>query len=224
MFGIVTVVFILALLFLLSYHRFRRSPGSGISGSEGFILKNYFSWLGNRPIALFRIPWLERGEELYRIRIIQRYPPTQRWIFICLGLSASYLILSGFLFALLGLRIFGFFLLLHVVLGGLFAVCLCLAVIFRARYYVWDPENFKGKEGAFNLKTKSGIRKLWQVIFFWIFVASGFVLILTALSQMLPSFSLRTQLVLFEVHRYAALELLLASIAFFYFSVVDERR
>ncbi len=224
MFGIVTVVFVLALLFLLSYHRFRRSSGAGISGSGGFTPKNYFSWLGNRSIALFRIPWLERGEELYRMWIIQRYPPGQRWAFIGLGLSAGYLILSGFLFALLAVRLYGFFLLLHVVLGGLFAVCLCLAVIFRVRYYVWDPEHFEGKKGALNLRTRSGMRKLWQIIFFWVFVASGFVLILTALSQMLPSFSLRTQFVLFEVHRYAALELLLASIAFFYFSVVDEGR
>jgi hypothetical protein len=122
----------------------------------------------------------------------------------------------------LGLRIFGFFLLLHVVLGGLFSVCLCLAVVFRARYYVWDPEDFKGKKGSLNLKTRSGMRKLWQIIFFWVFVASGFALILTALSQMLPSFSLRAQFVLLEVHRYAALGLLLASIAFFYFSVIDE--
>jgi len=224
MFGIFTVVFVLALLFVLSYHRFRSSSASGTKISGGFILKDYSSWLGNRSAVLFKVPWFERGKELYRIWIIQRYPPTQRWIFVCLGLSVSYLILSGFLFALLGLRIYGFFLLLHVVLGGLFAVCLCLAVVFRARYYVWDPEDFEGKKGALNLKTRSGMRKLWQIIFFWVFAASGFVLILTALSQMLPSFSLRTQLVLYEVHRFAALELLLASIAFFYFSVVDEGR
>ncbi len=222
MFVIVTVVLVLALILVLTYHRFHRSPGSGIRGSGGFGLKDYFSWLGNRSTVLFRIAWLERGKELYRMWTIQRYPPRQRWIFICLGLSAGYLILSGFLFALLGMRIYGFFLLLHVVLGGLFAVCLCLAVLFRARYYVWDPEDFEGKKGALNLRTRSGMRKLWQIILFWVFVASGFVLILTALSQMLPSFSLRAQLVLFEIHRYAALELLLASIAFFYFSVVDE--
>jgi hypothetical protein len=121
-------------------------------------------------------------------------------------------------------RIFGIFLLLHVVLGGLFAVCLCLAVVLRARYYVWEPEDFKGKKGALNLQTKSGVRMVWQIIFFWAFVTSGFVLILAALSQMLPSFSLRTQLVLFEIHRYAALGLLLSGIAFFYFSVVEEGR
>jgi hypothetical protein len=74
-----------------------------------------------------------------------------------------------------------------------------------------------------NLKTNAGKRKMWQVILFWIFVASGLVLVLTALFQMLPSFSLRSQLLIFEVHRYAALEILLAGIAFLYFSLVDDR-
>jgi hypothetical protein len=48
------------------------------------------------------------------------------------------------------------------------------------------------------------------------------VLIATALFQMLPSFSLRSQLIIFEVHRYAALEIFLAGIAFVYFSLVDD--
>lgn len=224
MFGIITVVFILALLFVLSLYRVRERPGSDFRGYDGSILKDYFSWLGQRSAALLKVPWIEQVKQLYQIWIIQRYPPAQRWIFICLVLSGIYLILSGFLFALSGVRIFGFFLLLHVALGGLFAVCLCLAVVLRARYYVWDPEDFKGKKGALNLKTKSGVRMLWQIIFFWAFVTSGFVLILAALSQMLPSFSLRTQLVLFEIHRYAALGLLLSGIAFFYFSVFEEER
>jgi len=224
MFGIITVISVLALLFALSYHRFRNSHDSAYKASDGFLLGSYFPWLGSRMIVLFGIPWIKRSEELYDTWFTQRYKPRERWIFICLALSFCYLILSGILFALLGLRLFGLFLLLHVILGGLFAVCLCLAVVLRARYYVWDTEIFKGRKGAMNLKTKPGIRKLWQIILFWIFVASGFVLIITALSQMLPYFSLRTQLVLLEVHRYAALESLLAAIAFFYFSFIDDSR
>ncbi|MDH4219602.1 MAG: hypothetical protein OEY18_05160 [Candidatus Aminicenantes bacterium] len=222
MFGIITVISVLAVLFVLSSHRFRNSPDSTSKVPTEFSLKIYFPWLGSRIMALFRVAWIKRSEEMYNIWFIQRYPPAQRWIFICLALSFCYQILSGIVFALLGLRLFGLFLLLHVTLGGLFAVCLCLAVVLRARYYVWDTENFMGKNGALNLKTKAGIRKLLQVILFWIFVVSGFVLIITALSQMLPSFSLRTQLVLLEVHRYAALESLLAAMAFFYFSLIDD--
>ncbi len=224
MFGILTVITVLALFLVLSSHRFRNSHDSGHEASDGFLLRAYFPWLGSRMIALFRIPWIKRSEELYDRWFTQRYKSRERWIFVCLALSFCYLILSGIVFALLGLRLFGLFLLVHVILGGLFAVCICLAVVLRARYYVWDTENFMGKNGALNLKTKAGIRKLWQVILFWIFFVSGFVLIITALSQMLPYFSLRTQLVLFEVHRYAALESLLAAIAFFYFSFIDDSR
>jgi steroid 5-alpha reductase family enzyme len=95
---------------------------------------------------------------------------------------------------------------------------LCLAVLLRARFYTWNVEDL----APANLKTKAGKRKVWQIVLFWIFVASGLVLIVTALLQMLPQISLRAQLIIFEVHRYAALEILLAGIAFLYFSLVDD--
>jgi hypothetical protein len=224
MFGIIAVFSVLVLLFMLSTYRFHNRQGSDAEGSGGSVLKGYLSWLRHRSGALLKVPWVERARELVQMWIVQRYPPAQRWVFIGLALSGIYLILSGFLFALSGVRIYGLFLLLHVVLGGLFAVCLCLAVILRARWYVWNPEDFQGEKGVLNLQTKLGVRMLWQIIAFWSFVASGFVLILAALSQMLPFFSLRTQLVFFEIHRYAALGLLLSAIAFFYFSVVEEEQ
>ena len=112
----------------------------------------------------------------------------------------------------------GLFLLLHVLLGAIFAICLCLAILLRARFYTWNEEDLV----SMNLKTEGGKRKIWQIVLFWILVASGFVLVVTALFQMLPPFSLRAQLLIFEVHRYAALEILLAGIAFLYFSLVDD--
>ena len=39
---------------------------------------------------------------------------------------------------------------------------------------------------------------------------------------MLPQFSLRAQLLILDIHRYAALEILLAGLAFYYFSLIDE--
>ena len=206
-FVILSLLCLLALLFLLSYHRFRHSP-------EDF----YFLWLQTRIPVFLKTRWLERSKEIYHSWFIQRYPANQRWIYLSLAFSYFYLILSGFLFALLGIRLFGLSLLLHVVLGALFAVCLCLAVVLRARFYAWNAEDF----AAANLKTNAGKRKMWQVILFWIFVASGLVLVSTALFQMLPSFSLRSQLIIFEIHRYAALEIFLAGIAFLYFSLVDD--
>ncbi len=206
-FIIVSAFCLLALFFVLSYHRFRNNQ-----------YNNYFPWLRSRIPIFIKTPWIKRIHEFYQSWFIQRYPDNQRWIYIGLALSYCYLVLSGFIFALISVRLFGLGLLLHVVLGGLFSVCLCLAVLLRARFYTWNVEDL----APANLKTKAGKRKVWQIVLFWIFVASGLVLIVTALFQMLPQFSLRAQLIIFEVHRYAALEILLAGIAFLYFSLVDD--
>jgi len=206
-FVIVSVFCLLSLFFLLSYHRFRHSPED-----------RYFSWLQSRIPIYVKTPWIERSKEFYRSWFIQRYPASQRWIYIGLALGYCYLVLSGFIFALISVRLFGVVLLLHVVLGALFSMCLSLAVLLRARYYTWE----RGDLAAANLRTKAGKRKVWQIVLFWIFVASGLVLIVTALFQMLPPFSLRAQLIILDVHRYAALEILLAGIAFLYFSLVDD--
>jgi hypothetical protein len=203
----VSVFCLLALFFLLSYHCFRQSPED-----------RYFLWLRSRIPFVAKTPWIEWFQNLYRTWFIQRYPANQRWIYLGLAISYGYLALSGFLFAFLRVRLFGLILLFHVVLGALFAVCLGLTVVLRARFYTWNVEDLAPE----NLKTKAGKQKMWQIVMFWIFVVSGLGLVVTALFQMLPSFSLRAQLIIFEVHRYAALEILLAGIAFLYFSLVDD--
>ena len=206
-FVIVSIFCLAALLFLLSYHRLRHSPED-----------RYFPWLQSRISIFAKTSWMEQSREIYRSWFIQRYPANQRWIYLGMAFSYFYLVASGFIFAFIRVRLFGLVLLLHVVLGGLFALCLCLAVLLRARFYTLNMEDL----ALANLKTRAGKRKIWQIVLFWIFVASGLVLIVTALFQMLPQFSLRAQLVIFEVHRYAALEILLAGIAFLYFSLVDD--
>ena len=206
-FVIVSIFCLFALFFLLTFHRLRHSPED-----------RYFPWLQSRISIFVKTSWMEFSKEIYQSWFIQRYPANQRWIYLGLVFSYCYLVASGFIFAFIRVRLFGLALLLHVVFGGLFALCLCLAVLLRARYYTLNMEDL----AMANLKTRAGKRKIWQIVLFWIFVTSGLVLIVTALFQMLPQFSLRAQLVIFEVHRYAALEILLAGIAFLYFSLVDD--
>jgi hypothetical protein len=206
-FVILSLLCLLVLFFLLSFHRFRRSS-----------VERYLPWLLGRIPLLPKMLSINRAKEIYRCWFVHRYAVNQRWIFMALAISCGYLVLSGFIFAFINVRLFGLALLLHVVLGALFAVCLCVAVLLGARFYTWEEMDF----APANLRTESGQRKIWQIALFWIFVASGLVLIVTALFQMLPQFSLRAQLVVFEVHRYAALAILLAGIAFLYFSLVDD--
>lgn len=206
-FTVLSVLGVLVVAFLLSYHRFRRSSENA-----------YFPWLGNRMTAFVKVPWTRRIGETYRSWFVRRYPSKQRWIYLGLAVSCTYLVLSGLIFAWIKVRLFGLALLGHVVLGGVFAVCLAMAVVMQARFYTWNAEEMVPA----NLKTEAGKRKVWQIVLFWILVASGLVLIVTALFQMLPQFTLRSQLLIFDIHRYAALGILLAGMAFTYFSLIDE--
>jgi len=205
MYSIIFIVSILALLLTLSIHRFletkRKVPAAASTASPG-----YFSWVVRR--VFFSIKHLKQS---YQKWVVKRYKIAERWILICLSLSYGYLAASGFVFSLAGIRLQGVFLLLHMLLGGLFAVCLSLAVVFQARFYKFDTPS-----------TASHRRP--SILLFWIFVACGCLLIATALCLMLPVFSLRTQLDIFAIHRYGALASLLSAISFISFSWYDDSR
>ncbi len=163
--------------------------------------------------------------EKYHRWIVLRHPGRERWIIICLGMSFCFLAASGFLFSLLSSqRLYGFILLLHVTVGGLFAICLSLATIMRARHYRLDAENIMRDKKTQISEGKNTFQISWQTIFFWIFIASGLCLIISALTLMLPYFTVNSQLDMFEVHRYSALVSLLSAIAFAYFSLFDARK
>lgn len=222
-FRIIAAASLLLLIFALTLHRFRKSRGESGKGSAKPTAAGYFPWLFSRTFKFIKSAGIKGWKERYRQWIILRHPARDRWIILCLGISYCLLAASGFLFALLSSqRLFGAFLLLHFMMGGLFAVCLPLATILRARHYWLDSE-----ESAPGKDTSASGEKAalpWSSIFFWVFVASGLCLIVTALTLMLPYFSLIIQLDFFEVHRYSALASLLSAIAFAYFSRVDDKK
>ncbi len=205
MYSIIFIVSVLALLLTLSIHRFleikRKAPAESGTASSG-----YFSWAGRR--VFFSITHLKQS---YQKWVVERYKTAERWILICMSLCYGYQAASGFVFSLAGIRLQGVFLLLHMLLGGLFAVCLSLAVVLQARFYRFDIPS-----------TASHRRP--SILLFWIFVACGCLLIATALCLMLPVFSLRTQLDIFAIHRYGALASLLSAISFISFSWYDGSR
>jgi hypothetical protein len=135
-------------------------------------------------------------------------PPRQRWIFLGLVLSFLYLALSGFVFALFFTGpLCGIFLMAHVSLGGLFAVCLALATLLRARVY--DFGDATDPRGA-----QSGRLLLYTRLLFWIFAASGLLVIVSALFMMLPWFAQPAHAGLLDLHRYCALICVLTALAF----------
>lgn len=205
MYSIIFIVSVPALLLILSIHRFleikRKVPAASGTASPG-----YFSWVVRR--VFFSITHLKQS---YQKWVVKRYKTAERWILICLSLSYGYLAASGFVFSLAGIRLQGVFLLLHMLLGGLFAVCLSLAVVLQARFYRFDTPS-----------TASHRRP--SIFLFWIFIACDCLLIVTALCLMLPVFSLRTQLDIFVIHRYGALASFLSAISFISFSWYDDSR
>ena len=221
----VTVLSVLGMLIALTIHRFRKSQEASRQSPDKIPVNSYIPWLFIGLFAFLKTAGIKGWRERYKRWVVQRHPGRDRWVIICLGTSFCLLVASGFTFALLSAqRLYGTFLLLHVVLGGVFAVCLPLAMISRARYYSFTTEDVRHAQAASSPGGKSAIPTIWSKIFFWLFVTSGLCLTVTALTLMLPYFTLVAQLVLFEVHRYSALASLLSAIAFTYFSRVDDKK
>ncbi|MFQ6037788.1 MAG: hypothetical protein ACE5LV_04140 [Candidatus Aminicenantales bacterium] len=212
-FAIITAASVLFLAAGLSYRRFALTLRGSKKMPLVLRLGEYFSWVVFRTVRMLQSIGHGRVGALYREWFVLRYPPRLQWLFILLAVSYGYCAGSGFLFAFIGTSgLHGVFLLVHVGLGGIFAGCMCAAVVLRARFYVWNVEAFSGPSAGVHLKTEQGLRVLLSVASFWALVASALVLVLAALGMMLPVFSLKGQLVVFAVHRYAALVSVLSGI------------
>ena len=224
-FSLITLLSVLGMFFALTIHRFRKSQETSRQNADEVPVASYLPWLFVRLFAFFKTAGIKGWKERYQQWVVLHHPGRERWVIICLGLSFCFQAASGFTFALLSAqRLYGIYLLLHVTLGGVFAICLPLALISRARHYSFDTEYPEHPRPASTPGVKSTPPRLWPKIFFWLFVASGLCLILTALTMMLPYFTLVAQLDLFEIHRYSALVSLLSAIAFTYFSRVDDKK
>ena len=221
----ITGISMLVMIFLLTLHRFKNTRDASRKESDKSSQEVYIPWLFRRIVVFLKTAGIKGWRERYHRWVVHRHSGRERWIILCLGMSFCFLAASGFLFSLLiSQRLYGFILLLHVTVGGLFAVCLSLATILRARHYRLDAENIKGDKDAQVSGRKSSFQISWPTLFFWVCVTSGLCLIITALTLMLPYFSVNSQLDMFEVHRYSALIVLLSTIAFGYFNLLDNRR
>jgi hypothetical protein len=196
-FSIVTVLSVLGMLFTLTIHRFRKSQDESRKSPDEVPSISYLPWLFSRVYAFLKTAGTKGWRERYQRWVALRHPLRERLVIICLGLSFCFLAASGFL---------------------------SLALILRARHYSFDTENPKPNKAALSPGGKGAIHTPWLKIFYWVFVASGLCLIVTALTLMLPYFSLVAQLDMFEAHRYSALVSLLSALAFTYFSRVDDKK
>lgn len=199
------------LLFAAIFHHHFRVLKNRLSPDAGiFTRKDYIKWLLRKVTGFFSVLFGRKRKELFDRWLRHCSPLRKKWSAVGLYVSFTLLAVTGFLFTLVGsLRLFGLPLMLHVSLGGLFAVCLAVVLLQRA-------EDFFGAGN--NTETKSDIPAWLGKTMFWLFTLAGFFLLSSALAMMLPVFSSRAQLNLFAIHRYAALTALPAAIAYLYIS------
>lgn len=209
MFIVLTLLSLLALTAVLTYMEFMKVTDSAEELVVEDRLKRSASFLSGLALQIFSPQGIQRIKVFYLKWSDRDFSGWTKWFFHGLIMSSAFLILSGFFFALFIPRgLYGLSLLFHVMAGGVFAVCLSAVVVLRARHYPLEPGRPKKRAG----------RTLKTGILFWLGVASGLCLIVTALSSMLYFFPLTAQWGLIGVHRYGALVFLLSVIAFIYFS------
>jgi len=226
MFGILTLLSLLVLISALLFHHYRRMLTSISKASANYKISDYLYWQAKRiskeMSSLFKIPAKKKRLKLLQKLAIFRYPAIEKWCIILLSLSFVLLVLTGFIYALfITQSLYGYPLLLHIILGGVFSICLSIVVVLQAPFYSFHKEaefskdTFEGREVVKPVTVK-------QKIFFWLFIIPCLLLALTALSLMLPVFSLTAQLVVIDIHRYSALSALLSAIAFTYFAFIND--
>jgi hypothetical protein len=208
-FIIITLLSVLGLVFWLTNARYAAKPPA--PGKKA----DYFSWLWAGIRGLFKKEAFKKGQKFLDSWVNSYYPGWTKWIFWAFAASFVYQAASGFFFAVFSPRgMFGIPLLLHVSVGGLFAVSLAMMLILRARAYRLDQEEDSTTQSFAHPPLKNISKSLLRKILFWLFAAAGLCLIATALGSMVPVFSFETQQSMIDVHRYSALIALLTASIF----------
>jgi hypothetical protein len=218
MFAIITILALLATGLGLAYRRFRiQHPSAEGNILYAAIILDFTRWLGQRTPEILSKPAPAGWPAWIKNFRLWRLPLFEKWLLIGLYGSFLYLAASGFFFAIFIRRgLYGFPLVLHVVAGALFAVCLTLIAFLRTRRFTFNPGPLT-LPGDFDAVRKFRIPwgpQDWAKGFFWLFFLAGFSLAASALLPMLPWFPYKGQIILFGWHRWSALVSLVAAIVF----------
>jgi hypothetical protein len=214
-FRIIAALSITGLAGRLAYLRFREETILGGAQTGSFSRAAFFQWLGRNVKSLFTTSGWRSLRTFYHYYRSFHITPLMKAVFAGLAWSSLFLALTGIGFALFSPRgVFGVFLLLHVIAGGIFAVCLTADIVLRAKEYHFALEILALRRRSIRAFLTEFSTPLHRSLLFWGFALAGFILIATALLSMLPYFHLRAQLVLVETHRWTALAAVLIAMAF----------
>jgi len=215
-FTIITILALAGAFLGLAFHRFwttREEAGATILYAE--LVKKYAAWLALRMLQSARKASPKAWWDYVRALPLWRLPNLEKWLFVCFYGSFVYLAASGFFFAIFIPRgLYGYPLLGHVMAGGLFAACLTLIIIFKARNFISIPKPLTLSPALLDPRKMGLTAVRVRLAAFWLFVLAGFLLTLSALLPMLPLLRTAGQKFMFEFHRYSALASLLAAMIF----------
>jgi len=226
MFTAVSLVSLAAVGLALSLHRFwHGSPEARKNLVATELSRSYLRWLGGE----FRLATRKEAPRAWLAWVkglkVWRLPAVEKWVFLVFYASFLYLAASGLLFAIFISRgLYGILLLLHVIVGGVFAASLTLIILVKGKDYLLSPRRFSLELQALDPRSWFISVAMLQRTLFWVFAAAGFLLILTALLSMLPWLATPGQRLVFNIHRYSALGSALAAIAFTDLALFNARR
>ena len=238
MFGIITIFAIVGLWLVLAYRRFMlqgavAAPAAGesveaVPGRSGKTLgarmTAFIRWLPGGAGRSIGKPFVEHGTGKVKSWGVWRLPFLEKWLLLVLYGTFLYLAASGFFFAIFVRRgLYGVPLLIHFTAGIIFALCLMLVAMLKARRFAPNPAPLSLPEAADGKALIADLRERPVLIIrtadvslalFWVFVLAGLSLAVSALLPMLPWFHYQGQQVLFGWHRWSALVSFLAGVAF----------
>ncbi len=171
---------------------------------------------------VLRRPW--RGAPDSSRRDVRRFSLWERLVHAATTVGFVVLAVTGFYHPLLGERIDGWLLMVHTGASGLFfAGVLAMALTwaedccFRRPDLEWLKAALRGQPGG-----PAGRFDALQKVYFWLTVACGLVLLATMMLAMVDLFGQIGQEWLYQVHRWTALVLLLATIVHVYHATVGQ--
>jgi len=135
--------------------------------------------------------------------VYSRFPRIDKLVAVLLALSFVAMVITGFYdLALRDHVMTSYVLLLHVGIGGAFAVLLAAFAFLRA-------------EGNAPLDARPATAPPLQKVWFWLFVVCGLVLMMTAAFAMIPWLGTPGQGAVVVIHKWASIVSIVAGIAYF---------
>ena len=148
-------------------------------------------------------------------------------IYLATFLCFVVLAVTGFYPALFtGKPLSGYSLMLHATASPVLAVCLVALVLVTAQRNRFDRKDWDHLQSHFSWKsfdehgTISSASVIWRKVFFWLMILLSLPVMLSIVLSMFPIFGTSGQKLLYHVHRYCTLLLVMSGILFGYLAIV----